>query len=934
MRTKHVLFLIAAILVIAGWQIPARAQDIPTNYNQNPNIEHEFSTLFWSGFDDTYFGIYSHPWDYQTEEFAHSGRNSMEIWVQPGGAYGTWIWVSYPIRGHEQKKFKTSFWYKGYLVSYWNFLYRDAGLTFEDLPPSLIEYSGADTGYWGGDAQNAIKFDFGGDSDYTADWTYFEFVWDFPGTIPGWGNTAMWYANRDSAYVDDIYYGEWYDGVYSGEEPFGFINGDFEKSQLNYEWLVNMGVTSEKTPDDFISLTENHSEAGYQSLRLMDYKEVTIDESVTPVVIDTSTEDRNITYYLPAQGAEGKNMELSFWYKGNESTLDMFFYDDYNVTTGDFPVPAGAQLLALEVITDTTEVLIDSTIIYDYTTVISSDTAHLLTLLAPESVGAENFDNVTGTPGLMTWNWSGYNYFGYNDWAGQITEDESYSTPKSLWLPGDPGWSGSEGILPGIEDGGSYALSFMYKGKLQLVMKIVASLKYDLANDPDGIVPDNAIVKGGELVWDLSSDNWTDFSFAWEVGTWLADSGLVSPDTLIFDLVGTSTSGDNGYVDDLKFTKVAVPNEVLAQQNFDGLDGAQPLPIDWNWSDAGFFGWNDWAGETVETENFSSPSSLWIPTDPGWSGAGGTIYDVADSLAYSISFMYKGNLKFSLNIAQDLGYDLLADPDGIVPADATVDAKSITWELQALSGWKKFSYAWEQGSWLATEKANLTFTLWDSEAGDGYADDLLIMKSSINTGATPLIESGIEVYNVYAIESTEYDTTYTIENSTKQVVVDAASELEPLAAHFTLPAVTEWTEWKLKWTNPSTDIGSTLTLMLDNKPLATPVYITPVEPEFPEVNASWTYFDDFNYLFTTGVSNKPAPQKQLHLYPNPVVADLYLSVKDPLSKIDIYNSVGQMVRSLNNPERKINVADLSSGIYFINVRDLQGTIYKSKFIKD
>ncbi len=73
-----------------------------------------------------------------------------------------------------------------------------------------------------------------------ADWTYFEFVWDFPGTIPGWGNTAMWYANRDSAYVDDIYYGEWFDGVYNGEEPFGFINGDFEKSDLGAEWGVNI----------------------------------------------------------------------------------------------------------------------------------------------------------------------------------------------------------------------------------------------------------------------------------------------------------------------------------------------------------------------------------------------------------------------------------------------------------------------------------------------------------------------------------------------------------------------------------------------------------------------------------------------------------------------------------------------------------------------
>src|SRR4030042_3440336 len=125
----------------------------------------------------------------------------------------------------------------------------------------------------------------------------------------------MWYGENEPAYLDDLYYGEWYDGQYSGEKPFGFINGDFEKEELNGEWLFNLASWDAQRPNDFLSWIENHTEAGLQSLGLMDYK-------VVSETNDTSDQDRNITYYLPALGAGGKDMELSFWYKGNAATFD------------------------------------------------------------------------------------------------------------------------------------------------------------------------------------------------------------------------------------------------------------------------------------------------------------------------------------------------------------------------------------------------------------------------------------------------------------------------------------------------------------------------------------------------------------------------------------------------------------------------------------
>jgi hypothetical protein len=929
MKNKQLLTLIVVILLILGWRAPVWAQEIPVNYHQNPNIEHEFSTLFWSGWDDSYFGIYSHPEDYKSDQYTHSGNYSLKIWVQTPPVYGTWIWVSYPVRGQEQKKMKASFWYRGYTVSYWNFIYRDCGLTFEDLHPQLAEYVGADTAYWGGADQDAIKFDFGGESDYTPDWTYFEFVWDFPGTIPGWGNTAMWYAYRDSAYVDDIYYGEWFDGIYNGEEPFGFINGDFEKSDLGAEWDVNVypgGVIASK---DFIS-EENHSEAGLQSLRLMDYMQVNEDN-------DTSEQDRNVNYYLPVLGSEGDDMQLSFWYKGHETSVDLFFYKNYGITTDDMPVPEGAQLLALETTVDTTNVKIDSTVVWDYNNPISSDTVNLIAILPPVAVGSENFDNVSGAPALMDWTWSGSNYWGWNEWTGQITEAQAHSLPKSIWLPGDPNWTGCEGTLPGIVDGGAYSLNLMYKGKLQLVMKFGASLKYDLLGDPDGIVPDDAVASASELTWNLASDDWTDFSFAWEVGTWLADSGVTSPAGLVFDLVGTYTTGDNGFVDDLSFYEAAVPVEMLAKQNFDGLNGAQPVPMDWTWSGSNFFGYNDWDGEMVETESFSAPTSFWLPGDPAWTGSEGSM-QVADSFAYDITFMYKGKLQFTLDLGSDLKYDVDGDPDGVVPEDATIDGGQLIWNLDA-PAWQQFSYAWEQGSWLedssVTSPANLNFAFVGtySSGDNGYVDNLVIQKSKEKIGASPLIESSIKIYDVYGIDTVLYDTTFTIVTTSEQVVVGGDSELEPLAIHWVLPAAANWTEWKLNWTNPTGDIGSTLTMFLDSKMPASPDWITPTKPTFDDENTGWTYFDDFLYEITTGVDNK-VQQKQLHLYPNPVVDMLYLSIEDPLQRINIYNSLGQLVKSVNNPDRKINVSDLSSGIYMLNVTDQRGVVYKSKFIKE
>jgi len=724
MKIKHLLLSIVIILFVIGRGGPVLAQDIPTNYIQNPNMEHELNAIFWYGSWDPIYGtngIVSHPREFMSNEDAQTGNWSMNIIPE------SWVWVSYPIRGHEEKKFKASFWYKGYLTGYWNFVYRDVGLTEQDIPPSLVQYVGADTCYHEFGGQDALKFDFGGEDGLTEDWTYFEFVWDFPGTLPGWGNTSMWYGTNDPALVDNLYYGEWYDGQYTGEEPFGFVNGDFEKTELNGEWLYNLAPWDAFVPGDFLSTIENHTEEGIQGLGLMDYKMVSIDtlDEAMPydsIQIDTSAQDRNLTYYLPTLNAEGEDMELSFWYKGNAVTADLRFYSSYGVTPDEFPLPEGASLVA-------------------------------------------------------------------------------------------------DSVNP--------------------VYETVTFLKFDDESE--------------------------------------------------------------------------IPVKVLGNQNFDDPNNLKMPGSSWLWSCMGYYTWDEWTTGVTDTVQHSGTSSFWLPADVCWSGAAGTIDGVVDDTTYLIRFWYKGESEFNLYLGENLKYDLMNDPDGVVPEEATADSAAIHWMLDA-EDWTQFTYIYRQGSWLAdsgiTEAVNLEYDftgILDTTDQVGFIDDIFI--GMIGDFGKP------------------DDTPFTLRIDTIGVT------FPPIAARWELPAVEEWTEMTINWTNPSTDIGGNLTMFIDNGLVEAPDFITPDKPDFDPDNAGWTFFDDFVYQIAEASNIKPVIRKDLQVYPNPAVDIMYLSTQEPLSRIDIFNSMGQLVKTIKTPERKFNVSDLNSGIYMLNVTDQKGNVYQSKFIK-
>nr|WP_294937264.1 PKD domain-containing protein [uncultured Flavobacterium sp.] len=115
-----------------------------------------------------------------------------------------------------------------------------------------------------------------------------------------------------------------------------------------------------------------------------------------------------------------------------------------------------------------------------------------------------------------------------------------------------------------------------------------------------------------------------------------------------------------------------------------------------------------------------------------------------------------------------------------------------------------------------------------------------------------------------------------------------------------------------------------------------------------EQNPTHTYAMNGNYNVTLtvskcGISNEKVillntlsngewtvTNEDITIYPNPVANQLNLNSKNPIDKIDIYDSLFQKVKSENNvTDKSIDVSYLSSGVYFLMIK----TDTKDHFVK-
>ncbi|CAM4398592.1 T9SS type A sorting domain-containing protein [Flavobacterium terrigena] len=94
-----------------------------------------------------------------------------------------------------------------------------------------------------------------------------------------------------------------------------------------------------------------------------------------------------------------------------------------------------------------------------------------------------------------------------------------------------------------------------------------------------------------------------------------------------------------------------------------------------------------------------------------------------------------------------------------------------------------------------------------------------------------------------------------------------------------------------------------------------------------------------NVQFSTSsnctLSSESFSNNQVTLFPNPVKNELNFSFEKTVSikEINIYNTLGQLVKQFNKPQNSIHLSDLNTGYYHIEFISEEGKLTK-KFIKE
>ena len=100
-----------------------------------------------------------------------------------------------------------------------------------------------------------------------------------------------------------------------------------------------------------------------------------------------------------------------------------------------------------------------------------------------------------------------------------------------------------------------------------------------------------------------------------------------------------------------------------------------------------------------------------------------------------------------------------------------------------------------------------------------------------------------------------------------------------------------------------------------------------------EGNVCW--IDDITFPGNTLIMNVESTSydKNVTIYPNPASDVIYVK-GDDIQYVEIYNSIGLKVISKNvNDSESINIADLTSGLYFVKTSDKEGNVSTTKIVK-
>lgn len=89
-----------------------------------------------------------------------------------------------------------------------------------------------------------------------------------------------------------------------------------------------------------------------------------------------------------------------------------------------------------------------------------------------------------------------------------------------------------------------------------------------------------------------------------------------------------------------------------------------------------------------------------------------------------------------------------------------------------------------------------------------------------------------------------------------------------------------------------------------------------------------------NMVASLGTNDLVAESKKVSLYPNPAKSTVNFKNADKIKSIDIYESTGRKVKTVKLESESINVSDLKSGSYYLEITLNDGTLSFEKLIKE
>ncbi len=89
-----------------------------------------------------------------------------------------------------------------------------------------------------------------------------------------------------------------------------------------------------------------------------------------------------------------------------------------------------------------------------------------------------------------------------------------------------------------------------------------------------------------------------------------------------------------------------------------------------------------------------------------------------------------------------------------------------------------------------------------------------------------------------------------------------------------------------------------------------------------------------NMVASLGTNDLVAESKKVSLYPNPAKSTVNFKNADKIKSVDIYESTGRKVKTVKLESESINVSDLKSGSYYLEITLNDGTLSFEKLIKE